>query len=118
MEAVDTSHTQNPNAVPIPADVAASYRLLAESMQALMRDNPDQGMLDGLLDQITSMIESPPTKVQGVPQEYLDGQYVLKKLGRSFELLAGLERVPKKSLKKTDECPICSFAFLDGMLTR
>lgn len=74
----------------------------------LGRAPDDQGSTgddgDGLL---TSMIEAlqqdannPPTALRGVPNSFLDE----------------LERVPKKSLKPTDACPICRNSFLDGEL--
>jgi hypothetical protein len=97
-EQIDTSNVQNSNALPIPADVAASYRLLGEGMQALMADNPNRDFVENILDEIRHFVDTPPTKPKGVPDEFI----------------AELERVPKKFLKKDDECPICGTAFLDG----
>ena len=42
--------------------------------------------------------EDPPREVEGVPDSFL----------------AELERIPKKSLKAGEACPICSNDFLDG----
>lgn len=54
---------------------------------------------------IATMIESlrqnaddPPSELKGCPDSFLDE----------------LERVPNKSLKKTDTCPICVNPFLEG----
>lgn len=30
------------------------------------------------------------------------------------EIILGLERIPKRQLKKGMECPICGFDFIDG----
>lgn len=43
------------------------------------------------------MIHDPPKKIEGVDQAFLDS----------------LDRVPKKSLRKTEVCPICGEPFLD-----
>ena len=50
---------------------------------------------------VTSLMESaehPPSEVQGVSDEFIEG----------------LERVPKQKLKQEDSCPICANPFLDG----
>jgi hypothetical protein len=46
--------------------------------------------------------EHPPSQVDGVSDEFLEQ----------------LERVPKKSLKSEQSCPICSNPFLEGMSMR
>jgi hypothetical protein len=95
------SHTHNnPHATPTPVDVAAANRLLQDQYYTLRQNAPDEqnaAFLDILIEYIQSHIDSPPEKVEGVPQSYLDA----------------LDRVPKKALKKTDTCPICGEAFLD-----
>ena len=70
---VDTSGTRNANAVPIPADVSASFRLLGEGMQALMQDNPNQELADEIHGYLMELAETPPTKVKGLPVEFIDG---------------------------------------------
>ena len=70
---VDTSAVQNANATPIPADVAASYRLLSEGMQAMMRDNPDQALTERLTEFLMQRAEMPPERIDGVPDEFIDG---------------------------------------------
>ena len=94
------SHTHNnPHALPTPVDVAAANRLLQDQYYSLRQNAPDEenrAFLDILIEAVQSNIDEPPQKVAGVPQSYLDG----------------LERVPKKLLKKSDVCPICGEAFL------
>ena len=70
---VDTSSVQNTNATPIPADVAASYRLLSEGMAAMMRDNPDQALAERLTEFLMQRAERPPERLDGVPDEFIDG---------------------------------------------
>lgn len=66
-------------------------------LMASSPNSPNHELLDGLIQAIQSEIESPPDKVKGLPQSYLDE----------------LERVPKQQLKKDDTCPICAERFLD-----
>jgi len=90
----------NPNAIPTPVDVAAAERLLQDQLAFHLQntDNADhEAFLENLMEHVQSQIDDPPEKVAGVPQSYLDE----------------LERVPKKSLKKDDMCPICAEKFLD-----
>lgn len=63
-------------------------------------DNADES--NPVLEQIQAMIENPPKDISGVPDSFLDE----------------LERVPKKDLKKDDECAICRVPFLDGKTVR
>ncbi|PMD65415.1 uncharacterized protein K444DRAFT_607978 [Hyaloscypha bicolor E] len=102
---IDTNSTSarthnNPNAVPTPVDIAAAERLLQDQYTYLLQnsDNPNhRAFLENLVSDVETMIDDPPEKVAGVPQSYLDE----------------LDRVPKKSLKKDDMCPICAEKFLD-----
>ncbi|KAH7346598.1 hypothetical protein BKA65DRAFT_280866 [Rhexocercosporidium sp. MPI-PUGE-AT-0058] len=93
--------TNNVHSTPTPVDVAAAERLLQEQFRALLSTSedadPNTHLLESLITDLDSLITSPPTKVSGVPQSYLDE----------------LERVDKKHLKKSDTCPICNEAFLD-----
>jgi hypothetical protein len=97
----DTPEQQHHNrhAVPTPVEVAAVNRLLQDQYYALLQtgDNPNADFLNHLIEDLQRAIDSPPEKVAGVPQSYLDA----------------LERVPKKLLKESDSCPICGEAFLD-----
>ncbi|CAG8956509.1 hypothetical protein HYFRA_00003896 [Hymenoscyphus fraxineus] len=89
----------NPHSLPTPADILASERLVADQLNQhlLNASSPTQtAFLESLLQEISQTMESPPEKIQGVPQSYLDE----------------LERVPKKQLKEEDRCPICQERFL------
>lgn len=55
-------------------------------------------LLGQLVESLMASAEDPPREVQGVPDSFLDE----------------LERVPKKNLKSSDSCPICSNPFLEG----
>jgi hypothetical protein len=90
----------NPNSTPTPVDVAAVLNLLLSQFNFFRQSATDeghQGFLEDTMELIAEQIDQPPKKVEGVPQSYLDE----------------LERVPKKQLKPTDECPICGENFLD-----
>jgi hypothetical protein len=109
LELVDTSDPQahtNANAVPQPENMSAAFRLLANAFE-LMRGRPAEEEASGENDLLANMIEvlrqnadDPPTELKGVSDSFLDE----------------LERVPKKSLKPTDTCPICVNPFLEGEL--
>lgn len=92
--------TSNPHALPTPVEVSAAERLLRDQLSTLLSTTSNANNADLLRDLISHIeddIDSPPEKVPGVPQSYLDS----------------LERVSKKQLKKTDTCPICAEPFLD-----
>lgn len=103
----------NPHAVPTPPDVNGLLRLLLSQFTTLhpdlagadgsgldRPDNPDDPDQERAIRRIVSELIGDldkPTEVKGVSQEYLDM----------------LERVPKKTLKPDDACPICAENFLD-----
>lgn len=112
LDVVDTSGARAPSnahAVPHPSDIAAAYRTLANAFEMMRGASSAPG--DGSSDLMATLVESllqgaehPPTKVEGVSDEFL----------------AQLERVDKKELlalnKKRQEevsCPICSNPFLE-----
>ncbi|CAL3962589.1 hypothetical protein PZA11_000294 [Diplocarpon coronariae] len=100
IEVSSTRH--NRHAVPTPVEVAAADRLVQEQYRALLASAPrsnaeNAALLESLIAALGEDIEDPPAKVAGVPQSYLDE----------------LERVPKRTLKKTETCPICNECFLD-----
>ncbi|KAI9818878.1 MAG: hypothetical protein M1827_007699 [Pycnora praestabilis] len=117
LELVDTSSNEqrthnNAHAIPTPGDVSAAFRTLADAFEVMRNDgNRAGGVGEGqrgegeggneLLEQLVATLmegaERPPREVRGVSQEFLDG----------------LERIPKKSLKPTDTCPICNNPFLE-----
>jgi hypothetical protein len=90
----------NIHATPTPVDIGATYGLLIDSYYQIQSEasGPEHAeRLQSMISELESGIANPPKEVQGVSQTFLDS----------------LDRVSKKSLKKTDECPICSEKFLD-----
>jgi len=87
--------------VPTPVDVAAAYRLLQDQYLTLRSDSDGSSstnpLLDVLIDSLRSQIEAPPKQISGCSQAYLDT----------------IDRVPRKSLKPDETCPICGEKFLD-----
>ncbi|EGC49298.1 conserved hypothetical protein [Histoplasma capsulatum var. duboisii H88] len=111
-----------PYAVPVPGDISAAYRSLAEALNIMrhqtgdngfpVHDGRDEGLGDvaenedatggvGLLSSMIGLLlreaEMPPREVEGVGESFCDA----------------LERVPTSSLKPSQACPICSNPFLD-----
>jgi hypothetical protein len=87
--------------------MTAAYRLLANAFQMMAQNRGSQNqdpqisgddILATMIENLQRSADDPPRELQGVPDSFLDE----------------LERVPKKALKKTDECPICCNPFLDG----
>ena len=86
--------------------MAAAYRLLANAFE-MMRGRPtdessDSGsendLLANMIEVLRQNADDPPAELKGCPDSFLDE----------------LERVPNKSLKPTDTCPICVNPFLEG----
>jgi len=120
LELVDTSDPQahhNVHATPQPENVAAAFRLLANAFEVMRGDNRGRGaegqgqehpgsddsdLLANMIEILRQNADDPPTELKGCPDSFLDE----------------LERVPKKSLKESDECPICVNSFLDGRRDR
>ncbi|KAF2468535.1 uncharacterized protein BDR25DRAFT_304953 [Lindgomyces ingoldianus] len=109
LELVDTSDPQahhNVHAVPQPENMAAAFRLLANAFE-MMRGQPadeagyrhggEGDLLASMIEVLRQNADDPPSELKGVPDSFLDE----------------LERVPNKSLKKTDTCPICVNPFLE-----
>ena len=88
--------------MPVPADVSAAYRMMAEGFQGMLRDNEDadSDLLEGMISDLMSQAEMPPTEVKGVDEEYI----------------SELERVNIKKVKKEADCPICGNPFVDDPL--
>ena len=86
-------------AVPVPADVSAVFRSLAEAFQVMQRvnDNADSDLLESMIENLMETAERPPREVKGVDEEYI----------------ASLERVNIKKVKKDADCPICGNAFVE-----
>lgn len=85
--------------MPVPSDLSAAFRSLAEVFQVMQRDNEnaDSNLLDDMIQTLMSSAERPPTEAKGVDEEYI----------------AGLERVNIKKVKKDAECPICGNEFVE-----
>ncbi|KAI1380395.1 hypothetical protein F4677DRAFT_441708 [Hypoxylon crocopeplum] len=95
----DNSRSRPPTG-PTPVASAALFHLLRDQFATLSSDAPtpeNSQFLQSLMEQVERDIESPPREIPGVRQEYLDG----------------LDRVPRKHLKRDDGCPICAESFLD-----
>ncbi|KAH0841594.1 hypothetical protein AYO21_01172 [Fonsecaea monophora] len=86
-------------AVPVPADVSAVFRSLAEAFEVMRRvnDNADSNLLESMIQNLMDTAERPPREVKGVDEEYI----------------AALERVNIKKVKKDADCPICGNAFVE-----
>ncbi|KAJ4381610.1 hypothetical protein N0V86_002974 [Didymella sp. IMI 355093] len=108
LELVDTSdpsaHT-NEHALPQPENMAAAFRLLANAFE-MMRGRPadesggENDLLANMIEVLRQNADDPPAELKGCPDSFLDE----------------LERVPNKSLKPTDTCPICVNPFLEVQL--
>jgi len=87
------------HAVPVPGDVSAAFRSLAEAFGVMRRDVDGEGgeLLDSMIDTLMHSAERPPKEVEGVDEEYI----------------AELERVSLKKVKKDADCPICGNPFSD-----
>lgn len=87
------------HAVPIPNEVSAAFRNLAEAFMVMRRDSEgsETELLDSLINSLMSSVETPPREVVGVDEEYI----------------AALERVSIKKVKRDADCPICGNAFVD-----
>ncbi|CAI6318901.1 unnamed protein product [Periconia digitata] len=107
LELVDTSNPndhRNANAQPQPENTAAAFRLLANAFEMMRgpeeRDNNTGGgedLLGNMIEYLRQNADDPPSELKGVPDSFLDE----------------LERVPNKSLKPSDTCPICVNPFLE-----
>ncbi|KAL8834247.1 MAG: hypothetical protein Q9170_003834 [Blastenia crenularia] len=95
LELVNTSNTQNSNATPMPADMRAVFITLSDAFRS-MRQDGGGSLLDALIETLEADAESPPDKDKDRVNDVLE-----------------LDRVPKKALKKSDDCPICGNPFLE-----
>lgn len=109
LDLVDTSGDRRPNntnALPLPSDVGAAFLSLANGF-ATMLDGPADEAGAGSNPELASMVQWLRANAEDPPKEVS---------GCSDQFLAELERMPKKSLKSGDSCPICHTDFLDGIL--
>ncbi|KAI4101897.1 MAG: hypothetical protein L6R37_004718 [Teloschistes peruensis] len=133
LELVNTSNTQNSNATPMPADMRALFITLSDAFRS-MRSQGGGTLLDTLIESLEADAEAPPREVKGVSDAFLDGEYghnmaasgcpLYRQRGKESIRFAScdmdtncspqeLDRVPKKTIKKNDSCPICGNPFLD-----
>ena len=109
LDLVDTSGTrqpQNAHSLPLPRDISAAFRNLANAFEmmrgsdgAVQQQDSHDELLGRLVESLMQSAEHPPSEVEGVSDEFIEQ----------------LERVPKKSLKEDMSCPICSNPFLEGI---
>jgi len=77
LEQIDTSNVSNSNAVPTPVSVAAPFRMLADALGILSRElDNGSDLLEQMRQQLMGDAEMPPREVQGVGQEFLDGELI------------------------------------------
>ncbi|EEA28412.1 hypothetical protein TMatcc_003257 [Talaromyces marneffei ATCC 18224] len=100
-------------AVPVPGDVSAAFRSLAEAFEYIRREHDvgdagagageggehghDSALIDQMIEALLQGADMPPREVEGVNEEFC----------------ATLDRIPRSSLKESQSCPICSNPFLD-----
>jgi hypothetical protein len=89
----------NPHAIATPVDLRETYLLAADGLQQVMSDAVNEAHHDFLeaMIQDLHLFADKAEPIKGVSQQFIDG----------------LDRVPKKQLKKNDMCPICAEKFLN-----
>lgn len=106
----DSESQRNPHNLPLPQNVSAVYRQLANAYQVMLGETEgvaiehptapgghNSELLGGLIEMLMRNAEDPPREVHGMPEEFF----------------VELDRVPKQQLKPEDACPICSNPFLE-----
>lgn len=101
-ESIDqVSTSENPNnqhSIPTPGNLSAVFDRVADFYDTIGNQTAQgNDVASAMSEMLLSFTDQPPRKIEGCPQSFLDE----------------LERVPKKSLKPTDTCPICTMPFLD-----
>lgn len=123
-----------PYAVPVPGDVSAAFRSLAEAFDVMRRsgDNaplpvydgrdpemPDAGqgqLIEEMIRALLQDAEAPPREVEGVSEEFCDGMcdsFTRLQIATHHVPFIVLDRVPKTRLKESQTCPICNNPFLE-----
>lgn len=74
LQHVDTTDVSNGNALPVPGDVSAAFRTLAEAFERMRPDRSGEGPLDGMIELLVANSQAPPKEVKGVSQGFLDGE--------------------------------------------
>jgi hypothetical protein len=90
---------RNAHSLPLPGDVAAAYRLLANAfdMMRTPSDSAHDDLMNTLVQSLMQEADHPPSELKGCPDDFI----------------ANLDRVPKEKLTKDQSCPICATPFLD-----
>jgi hypothetical protein len=103
---------------PVPADVDAVRSVLLDGLRSMRGDfttgeiaastelDGDEDHLGHGTEVLDSMINMIMSQLEGTGERKLEGV--------SDSFLDGLDRVPKKALKKGMDCPICGNEFLEG----
>ncbi|KAI5295557.1 hypothetical protein KEM52_001016, partial [Ascosphaera acerosa] len=118
-----------PHAVPVPGDVSATFRTLAEALNVMRRTHETDNGAGAETDAATDARGFPvhdgtDTPIDSSGQAGLISQMIAALLetaeepprevrGVSEEFIDTLERVPKSKLRRQQTCPICSEPFLD-----
>ncbi|KAF4543264.1 Zinc finger RING-type protein [Lasiodiplodia theobromae] len=99
LDTSDAAHARhNPHAHPTPTDVIALFSMFRDALIVMGADQAGGDPADNpMFEQLQAFIDNPPKEINGVPDSFIEG----------------LDRVPKKDLKKDDECAICRLPFLD-----
>lgn len=71
-----------PHAVPVPGDVSAAFLQLADAFDVMRRDRANEpetdaereSAIDNMIQILLSEARSPPREVQGVSEEFCDGE--------------------------------------------
>lgn len=75
LDQIDTRNVSNSNAVPTPVSIAAPFRMLADALGILERElDNGSNLLEQMRQQLIGDAEMPPKEVQGVGQDFLDGE--------------------------------------------
>ena len=75
LDQIDTRNVSNSNAVPTPVSVAAPFRMLADALSILERElDNGSNLLEQMRQQLMGDAEMPPREVNGVGQDFLDGE--------------------------------------------
>ncbi|KAF1982140.1 hypothetical protein K402DRAFT_407922 [Aulographum hederae CBS 113979] len=105
----------NPHAQPLPRDISASYRLLADTYNHLLTGgdrDPSDDVLEPLIEQLMAISMNPPQEVKGVPDEFVAELDRIPKKVLLREKAAGGKPNPKDSSRDA-LCPICQNEFLE-----
>ncbi|PHH73430.1 hypothetical protein CDD83_4752 [Cordyceps sp. RAO-2017] len=90
----------NPHATPTPVDTADLFRLLQDQLRTLYTTAPtddNRAFLEQMMLAVDDDIYDPPATLRGVGQDFVDA----------------LDRVPRRTLRRDDDCAICKIPYLE-----